>query len=129
MRARLKCGTGVEKRPPDCEHLFHRVDGTPNDVWRGDPGRPSHKQRGHNAALGRTEFVEGQFAEKIEEHGSSWTGSRRCPIFKARGSCCYSVQRPGKLRSPPSGEQFPGCHPPRRGDPSMLGVCGTHSRH
>ena len=35
-----RCG----ERPPDCEHLFHRVDGTPNDVWRGDPGLPSHKQ-------------------------------------------------------------------------------------
>ena len=62
-----RCG----ERPPDCEHLFHKADGTPNDVWRGDPGLPSHKQGVIilGTPLGRAEFVEGQLAEKIEEHG------------------------------------------------------------
>ena len=62
-----RCGV----RPPDCEHLFHKADGTPNDVWRGDPGLPSHKQGVTilGTPLGRAEIVEGRLAEKIEEHG------------------------------------------------------------
>ena len=62
-----RCG----ERPLNCEHLFHKADGTPNDVWRGDPGLPSHKQGVTilGTPLGRAEFVEGQLAEKIEEHG------------------------------------------------------------
>ena len=62
-----RCG----ERPLDCEHLSHKVDGTPNDVWRGDPGLPSHKQGVTilGTPLGRAEFVEGHLAEKIEEHG------------------------------------------------------------
>ena len=40
-------GSSVEQmweRPPDCERVFQKADGTPNDVWRGDPGLPSHKE-------------------------------------------------------------------------------------
>ena len=61
-----RCG----ERPLNCEHLFRKADGTPNDVWRGDPGLPSHKQGVTilGTPLGRAEFVEGQLGEKIEEH-------------------------------------------------------------
>ena len=58
-----RCG----ERLLDCEHLFRKADGTPNDVWRGDPGLPSHKQgvRILGTPLGRAEFVEGH----REKHG------------------------------------------------------------
>ena len=64
------------ERLPDCDHLFFRTDGTPNDVWPGDPG----------TLLGCADFVEAQLAEK-----SCWRGFQRCPISNVRGSCC-SVQ-------------------------------------
>ena len=31
-------------RPTHCDHLFFRADGQPNEVWRGDPTLPFHKQ-------------------------------------------------------------------------------------
>ena len=66
--------TGMEQvrdRPPDCDHLFFRTDGTPNDVWRGDPALPTHKQGiiVLGTPLGCADFVEAQLAEKTEEHG------------------------------------------------------------
>ena len=62
-----RCG----ERPPDCDHLFFRTDGTPNNVWRGDPALPTHKQGiiVFGTPLGCTEFVESQLDEKTEEHG------------------------------------------------------------
>ena len=61
-----RCG----ERPPDCDHLFFRTDGTPNDVWRGDPALPTHKQGiiVLGTPLGCMDFVEAQLAEKTEEH-------------------------------------------------------------
>ena len=62
-----RCG----ERPPDCDHFFFRTDGIPNDVWRGDPALPTHKQGiiVLGTPLGCTDFVEAQSAEKTEEHG------------------------------------------------------------
>ena len=62
-----RCG----ERFRDCDHLFFRTDGTRNDVWRGHPALPTHKQGiiVLGTPLGCTDFVEAQLAEKTEEHG------------------------------------------------------------
>ena len=62
-----RCG----EKAPDCDHLFFRTDGTPNDVWRGDPAPPIHKQGiiVLGTPFGCMEFVEAQLTEKTEEHG------------------------------------------------------------
>ena len=62
-----RCG----ERLPDCDHLFFRTDGTPNDVWRGDPALPTQKKGVIvlGTPLGCADFVEAQLAEKTEEHG------------------------------------------------------------
>ena len=100
-----RCG----ERPLDCEHLSHKVDGTPNGVWRGDPGLPSHKQGVTilGTPSGRAEFVEGHLAEKIEEHGILLDRISKVTDLQsvALAVVLHSVQ--GKLRSPcgPSSEQ------------------------
>ena len=71
-----RCG----ERLPDCEHLFHKADRTPNDVWRGDPGLPSHKQR--VTILGTPLWVvqnslKGSWPRRLRNIVSFWTGSRR----------------------------------------------------
>ena len=88
-------------RKASYEHLFHKADGTPNDVWRGKPGLPSQKQGVTLLGdLGRAEF-EGQLAEKIEEHGIPLGQDHegdRCSKRVALVVVLRSVQ--GKPRSP-----------------------------
>ena len=112
-----QCKTQVRnrsgERPPivTCftELVAHRC------VWRGDSGHPNKEYL--------APFCFAQNSSKGSwPMESSWTGSRRCPIFKTSGSCCCSAQHPKQTSCGPSRAQFSVCQSPRRRAPSMFRV-------
>ena len=66
----VRRGTGAA-RGPQIVTTCSSEQTAPNDVWRGDPALPTHKQGiiVFGTPLGCVDFVEAQFAEKTEEHG------------------------------------------------------------
>ena len=77
-------------RPTHCDHLFFRTDGQPNEVWRGDPALPFHKQGVTilGTPLGHPAFVQAQLSEKVAEHA---TLLERIPVL---GSCsCFALHQ------------------------------------
>ena len=84
-----RCG----ERLPDCDLLFFRIDGTINDVWRGDTAPPTNRASLSLALLSVVQILlRLSWLRRRRSTESCWRGSQRCPISRVRGSCYCSVQ-------------------------------------